>query len=231
MRKMINFSVLYYLFEIINSQIGHIKNNLRFPGQYAEQNLNLYYNWHRYYSPKIGRYYKNLVEFEILKLVDDIYFYGWDNPLIYFDLDGRKSYCRQYYINAEGKSKHEGEKFAKTVCNGCNGFEWRWLKKPECGDECFKKHEEAHIVWFEILRPDACRGRAKGSNPALEPGDKPKTECYAYEVSSKCMEEMRIRVNMSGYTQKCRTFIKINYQSQIKHMKEFCEAAGGWPWW
>jgi RHS repeat-associated protein len=33
-------------------------NEVRFPGQYHDRNTGLYYNWHRYYEPSLGRYYQ-----------------------------------------------------------------------------------------------------------------------------------------------------------------------------
>ena len=33
-------------------------NEVRFPGQYHDEETDLYYNWHRYYEPNLGRYYQ-----------------------------------------------------------------------------------------------------------------------------------------------------------------------------
>ncbi len=40
----------------IVSASGSVTNNLRFPGQYYDQETGLSYNYNRYYDPKIGRY-------------------------------------------------------------------------------------------------------------------------------------------------------------------------------
>ena len=46
----------YYPFgEIYDEQVS-IYNDFRFPGQWHDRESNLYYNWHRYYNPEIGRY-------------------------------------------------------------------------------------------------------------------------------------------------------------------------------
>ncbi len=38
--------------------LKNMKNNLKFFKQWAKKDLQIYYNWHRYYSAKLGRYYK-----------------------------------------------------------------------------------------------------------------------------------------------------------------------------
>ncbi len=46
----------YNAFGQVKESINLIYNPLRYPGQYHDQETGLYYNWHRYYEPYLGRY-------------------------------------------------------------------------------------------------------------------------------------------------------------------------------
>jgi len=60
-----------------------ITNNLRFPGQYFDQETGLHYNWHRYYDPKAGRYQK-IDPFGLYGGIN-IYAYVHNDPANYID--------------------------------------------------------------------------------------------------------------------------------------------------
>jgi RHS repeat-associated protein len=57
--------------------------NLRFPGQYFDRESGLHYNWHRYYSPRLGRY----VQVDPIGIAGglNVYEYARSNPLSYTD--------------------------------------------------------------------------------------------------------------------------------------------------
>ena len=61
--------------------------NLRFPGQYYDQETGTHYNFHRDYKPNAGRY----VQSDPIGLVGGVnsYNYTYQNPLTYLDTDGR----------------------------------------------------------------------------------------------------------------------------------------------
>ena len=44
--------------EVYNQYKQAATNEIRFPGQYDDKETGLYYNWHRYYEPTLGRYYQ-----------------------------------------------------------------------------------------------------------------------------------------------------------------------------
>ncbi len=44
--------------ELYSELVFSASNDIRFPGQYHDRETGLYYNWHRYYKPTVGRYYQ-----------------------------------------------------------------------------------------------------------------------------------------------------------------------------
>jgi RHS repeat-associated protein len=50
------WSADYLPFGQADVTVETVENNLRFAGQYYDQETGLHYNWHRYYDPTIGRY-------------------------------------------------------------------------------------------------------------------------------------------------------------------------------
>jgi RHS repeat-associated protein len=64
-----------------------ITNNLRYPGQYADAETGLHYNWNRYYDPVNGGRY---VSSDPIRLLGSINFYTYvgSNPLMAIDPTG-----------------------------------------------------------------------------------------------------------------------------------------------
>ena len=63
---------------------GSITNNLRFPGQYYDEETGLHQNWHRDYTAEVGRY----VETDpvgIIRGENHLYVYVQNNPINFFD--------------------------------------------------------------------------------------------------------------------------------------------------
>ena len=64
-----------------------VVNNLRFPGQYWDEETGLHYNWHRYYDPGTGRYIKvDPIGFDAEDV--NLFRYAENNPQVNIDPQG-----------------------------------------------------------------------------------------------------------------------------------------------
>jgi RHS repeat-associated protein len=61
--------------------VATVENNLRFPGQYADAETGLHYNWHRYYDPGTGRYLRT----DPFGNGINLYAYVYNNPVNFID--------------------------------------------------------------------------------------------------------------------------------------------------
>jgi len=84
----------------------------RFPGQYYDQESDLYYNWHRYYDPDTGRY----LSWDPAEDGSNHYLYVENNPYIYVDPDGQKLIWWAFTtFTPQGKALKYAGKFLKAV--------------------------------------------------------------------------------------------------------------------
>ncbi len=71
---------------IVDTSVSHMKNNLRFPGQYYDEESGNHYNYFRDYNPSLGRYMQS----DPIGLNGGIntFSYGLNNPNKYIDPEG-----------------------------------------------------------------------------------------------------------------------------------------------
>lgn len=89
--KTIRWRAKWYPFGEIYDEFVSVTNDVRFPGQLRDEESGLYYNWHRYYSPELGRYYQ--ADPMGLRGGDyNLYRYAIASPTRNVDLDGTFSF-------------------------------------------------------------------------------------------------------------------------------------------
>jgi len=80
---------------------GHrLTLNLRFPGQYFDDETGMHYNWHRYYRPETG-HYLNADSLGINAALN-LYTYAYNSPYMFTDKDGMKVTLYERAISDEG---------------------------------------------------------------------------------------------------------------------------------
>ena len=132
------WSAIYSAFGEASIDIETVTNNLRFPGQYYDEETGLHYNWFRYYDPEIGRYTKiDPIGFSGGEI--NLYGYGRNNPIIFRDVDGRlviDPSCKMFVEQIK-----ESEKEIKKAAKKCLPS----TEKPE------KAHYEALIKLLDSV--------------------------------------------------------------------------------
>jgi RHS repeat-associated protein len=95
-----------------------IESNLRFPGQIEDAETGLYYNWHRYYDPALGRY----VTADPIGLVGGVNLYSYvnGNPSNETDIKGLLIPGRDCGKKQEDQIKKAEEEIQKELDKGCS---------------------------------------------------------------------------------------------------------------
>ena len=77
------WSARYQAFGEASIRVGYVTQNLRFPGQYYDEESGLHYNYHQYYDPGTGRY----ITSDPIGLQGGLntYAYAFQNPNKYID--------------------------------------------------------------------------------------------------------------------------------------------------
>jgi len=150
--------------------------NLRFPGQYFDQESGLHYNWNRYYDPKMGRY----ISSDPIGLVDGLNTYAYlnSNPLKFIAGSGgarapsgggaRRGGGRPPTIVENPRTKAFAEYLQDVL-------ELWGTRPPKVVQQCIK---------WDCNPPDMCRG----DNTEAHPIGSPSVKCRCIEYGRLTIE-------------------------------------------
>lgn len=135
---------------------GTVTNNLRFPGQYYDEETGLYYNWHRDYAPEVGRY----IEADPIGLKGGInkFSYVSNSPVNFIDpiglrWDDSDPVFRGPSNPGTGCLCKVKQFFTEWNCNTTFAERWNACKKDfKVSKECFDRAEQEHELCLEAAK-------------------------------------------------------------------------------
>lgn len=174
--------------KILQTAFGWHENPfpIRNPGQWSELYSGIYQNWYRDFNAQIGRY----LEIDPIGLNDGTnqYGYAYQNPVRYFDINGKA-----VFAPCDG-----GDSNGSVRCSGVAGEFWIVnCDSHPCTKHCTEAHERSHLSDFMGDMPSACEGARPGGLPLFsnEMSDSDKnewharTECRASTIGLRCARE------------------------------------------
>ncbi|MFC3149441.1 polymorphic toxin-type HINT domain-containing protein [Litoribrevibacter euphylliae] len=153
----------YDTFGLFYPNKTEIRNPIRMPGQYHDQESDLYYNFARYYDPTLGRY----ITQDPLGIAGDgpnVYTYGLNNPHTKIDPLGR---CSVYGAAAGAVAGMLGSYLAK----GC--IDWGWVAIGAAVGSCSPR-----LAATLAARRAAKREARKQAKEALKRDRDKKNKCF-----------------------------------------------------
>jgi len=111
-----------------DSQAQPLQNSLRFPGQYIEEENDLFFNFQRYYDPSIGLYRQ--VDPANSDLTKSLYQYASNNPVMYIDPYGLEVLVCHRPLVSDPFGLEPGEFFHLFIV--INGRDYGFFCKGDC---------------------------------------------------------------------------------------------------
>ncbi|MBT8489552.1 MAG: RHS domain-containing protein, partial [Deltaproteobacteria bacterium] len=197
------WSATYESFGKAIVNVETVENNLRFPGQYYDEETGLHYNYHRYYDPGVGRYLR----------VDPISYNGKTKKMLYLPIISVPKSCR--YPNQLHIYTYVGNNAIKLI-------DPQGLKEIDIPPEIFKNIPEYILQKIEEMTVGNVMGAACAANRCkYYPkeryllGDDARRECLNvfekympgypihFAILQNCAEKCQKIINTGGCEKKC----------------------------